>query len=248
MKISIVIFAILAQISAIKFGYLLENSENVLNEKFVAFGSIPAALNDADKQTMSNDLNRFYRYYQKDKERTSIPQMPATFTVTLFEQATLPDGNLQVALKGDLSNFLALFRMNMFNSLQSPNPWSSVHFYSDPIVIMSREALARCPYEIHVKLLRAAFDTIDIVPNNYLEIVEPPRTFSQIANDPNMHPNSAEIYDFEDEDDDSRYTVLEFFPSTGSLQYPLVDPAKSKRTIKPKNHRKSRCVEFCSIS
>lgn len=244
LKLSLLVLHLFTQISSKKFGYLLFDEGNVLNEKFVAFGSLPEDTDENDLLIISDNLNRFYRYHRIDKQRYQDPNA-IKFSVNLFQQATLPDGSYQVALKGELSNFLALFRLTMMNAIGSSDVWKTVKFYSDPIIIMKKEAFKRAPTEIRVTLIRAAFDNFDVVPNNDLQVFDHKRTMSQAATKLNGDVDLSDLLEFKE--DDSRYTVLEFHSSTGSLQNPLFDTPPKKTFIKPKTFKRSNCCNSCII-
>lgn len=231
MNLIVILFAILGQILAVQFGFLLTSTqnENGLDGQFVAFGSIPEGTSETDMQSISDDMNQYYRCSRRGRNNSA-----ATFAVTLVKQATQPGGNLEIALKGSLSNFSILFRCSICNCISKSVIWDSVRFYSDPIIIMSPESFAKCPEQISLTLLRAAFDKVDIISG--VKVPTPTRTFSQLIPEKGPHPDNLELSNF-DEDDDNRYITLEFYP----LQFPLVNP---KRALKPKS---SRCG-CCAIS
>lgn len=223
-----------------KFGFLLQDEGNVLNEKFVAFGSIPESTEEQHLTEISDRLNRFYRYNRRDKlKKHEIESLK--FTVSLFKQAILPDGSYQVAVKGELTGFLALFALTMKNLIDPTEIWDKVNFYSDPIVIMTRQSYLYAPAEFKVTLLRAAFDHVDIVPNNDLIEYNHKRTMSEVAREKLLEAH--DLIEFGNEED--RYTILEFSPSTGSLQNPLVEPSPY---TKQKTRKRLNCgCDSCNI-
>lgn len=249
-------------IYSIKFGFLLDDEMNVFNEKFVAFGSLPADVTGEQMIAVSNNLNNFYRYERKARTKKSIsesrssgPGSPLKFQVTLLKQTLLEDGNYQVSLTGELSNFLALFRFTMINALQVSDIWKSANFYWDPIVIMSPESFEKAPKDLKVTLLRAAFDNFDTVVHNNLRLIEPgkARTFADLAIDFDY----VKFNDFNEDEEDSeeedkgRFTVFDFFSSTGSLRDPAADsPPKNSLKSKFLNRKKKKfnCCSRCTIS
>ena len=241
--ISLLLLQLFNQISAVKFGFFLSDEGGVLNKKFVAFGSIPESTDEQYRIDISDSLNRFYHYHRKGKQGIDLLNS-IKFNVNLFKQTVLADGSYQVALKGELSSFLALFRLSTMNSVQASEAWKTAKFYSDPIVIMKKEDFQKAKHEIRVILIIAAFDNFDIVPNSDLAEFQHQRTMSQAAK-----KDESDVFDFSAyEEDDSRYTVLEFHSSTGSLQNPLFDSSTKKSFVKPKNHKKSTCCSPCTIS
>lgn len=213
--ISIILLQLFVKISTTKFGFLLKDEGNVLNEKFVAFGSIPESTEEHHLTEISDRLNRFYRYNRRDKlKKHEIDSLK--FTVSLFKQAVLPDGNYQVAVKGELTGFLASFALTMKNLIDPSGIWDKVNFYSDPIVIMTRKSYLNAPVEFKVTLLRAAFDHVDFVPNNDLIEYNHKRTMSEVAREKLLEAD--DLIEFETDEE------LEFYPSTDSLQDPLVEP------------------------
>lgn len=236
--ISIILLQIFTQISAIKFGFFVYDEENILNEKFVAFGSIPRSAGEKHLTEISDSLNRFYHFNREEKHsKQEIESIE--FTVSLFKQAVLLDGSYQVSLKGELSSFLALFCFSMMNAVDSPEIWNKATFYSVPIAIMKERNYLNAPTEFKVTLLRAAFDNFDIVPNEDLIEYDQKKTMSEAARE-----KGFDIFDPTNFDsDDDRYTLLEFYPSTCSLQNPLIDYSM---LIKPKTHKRLNCYS-CNI-
>ena len=242
--ISLILLQFFAQISTIKFGFLLNDDGDILNEKFVAFGSIPKSTDEKDLTEISDSLNfRLYHYNRMEKQKNHEIES-VKFTVSLFKQAILPDGSYQVALKGELSSFMALFLFSIINAIEPSEIWKKATFYSDPIVIMKRRNYLNAPNTLKVTLLRAAFDNFDIIPNEDLIEYDHKRTMSEAAREKGFDifdPNPIDDNNIEEEED--RFTVLEFYPSISSLQNPLFDPSKS---IKPKTRKRLNCGS-CNI-
>ena len=233
--ISLILLQFFAQISTIKFGFLLNDDGDILNEKFVAFGSIPKSTDEKDLTEISDSLNfRLYHYNRMEKQKNHEIES-VKFTVSLFKQAILPDGSYQVALKGELSSFMALFLFSIINAIEPSEIWKKATFYSDPIVIMKRRNYLNAPNTLKVTLLRAAFDNFDIVE------YDDKRTKSEAAREKGL-----DIFDRIDDDierEEDRFTILEFYPSISSLQNPLFDPSTS---IKPKTRKILNCGS-CNI-
>lgn len=246
----IIVIAEISLVSSVKFGFILRDEEELFVEKFVAFGDLPKEITETEMAQISDKLNKFYRIDRQDRQRKFGIEGIA-YSGTLFEQIRLPNGNHQVALKGELSNLLASFRMTIINAAEPLEIWTRVKFYSDPIASVYGSPFKMTSRDFKVLLIKAAFDKFEIQPNQYLKEIYHPSTLP-------MAPEELSIVDpkeiSSDDDDDSRYTVLEFFSSTGSLRYPLIDsPPKSflrsKFISKRKKGKSGRfCCNSCLIS
>ena len=250
----------------IKFGFLLREDGNIMNQKFVAFGVLPPITSD-QKDTISGDLNKFYRYYQKEKQRDCVDGTDSCtkFRVSVLKQIVVAKKRCQVALTGELSNFLALFRIVIMNAIHSSEVWGSAIFFSDPIVIISENAFRKASNDIKITLICAAFDSLHVFRNQHLKLFEPSRILSAEAQafdyfDYNDFESAAdeqmeyveEEHD-EHEEDEDRFTVIDLFSSTGSSQNSLSDtpPETSLKSklINRKEQRKSlKCCYSCTIS
>lgn len=253
-RLSVILLQFFAQIYAIQFGFLVYDEEDVLNEKFVAFGTIPESADEHHLVEIMDRLNRFYRRNRREKfENKEIETVK--FTVTLFKQEDLPDGRYQVAIKGELSQFLLSFASIMKYLIDPSEIWANVKFYSDPIVVMKRRAYLYAPAELKLTLLRAAFDIVDIVPSSDLIEYdidnEHRRTMSQAAREKRLKVDywgdfKAEVEEEEDEEEkEDRYTIIRFHPYAGtSLENPLIDasPSVRKKTRKRLNCGSCTCT------
>ena len=254
-------------VSPIKFGFIICSEKGIFSENFVAFGELPDDITELEKVIISNNLNKFYRFHRKEKERTRINpedvELKNKFSVELFDQIKLSNGDHQVALKGELSNFLALFRFSMINSINQFQIWERVKFYSDPIINVHEIALKSSSSITNVKvlLIRAAFDNLEILPNNDLKVInhfengDEKHSFSFAsavgrtqADFDAFEEGEDEIDGVDDDDDSSRYTVIDFTTSTDSLQSSLVGGHPRKGMIKSKSFKKGdNCCTPCTI-
>ena len=224
-------------ISSIKFGFILRDEENLFSEKFVAFGVLPKDVTVQERIDISDHMNWFYQHHSNEKQR-SFGVDAKKFSIKLFDQLKLPNGNHQVALKGDLSNFLAHFQFSVINAAEPLPIWQKAKFYSDPIANVYESTLDKYREGVKVLLLRAAFYNFDILPNNDLKLVDRSLTFAD------MNSLSSPVND--DFDDD--FTVIEFYPSSDSLRNSLVDSPRQKSYFKSKCFKRDRSgCSHCTI-
>lgn len=257
----------------IKFGFILNDENNIFIEKFVAFGVMPEDTTEDEQFHVVEEMNRLHRYQRKLKETNnnlnfvsnaasfdqsssfsssssssfSIENNNLFFNVNLFDQIQLPNGNYQVALKGELSTFLAVFRLTVINSAKNypESIWGRVKFYSDPISIVSE--LPNDGDNLRISLFKAALFNFEIRPNEDLKELEHPRSFSKTSD--YSIDDLIELFEIlEFEEDDTRYTILEFHPSTGSLENPLLSDNQNKKINLIKSKRFINDRNCCAIS
>ena len=229
-------------VASVKFGFAIHDELNIFAEKFVAFGILTHDISEEEALKITDNLNRFYRYQRKERQRNSGFE-GMKFSVNIADQIKLTNGNHQVALKGELSIFLAAFRSTMVNAVDSLEIWTRVKFYSDPIASISESTLKKKSLnDVKVFLLQAAFDNPEIVPNADLEEIEHSRSLEQSFDD-------MRLSDFND--DDSRYTIFEFPSPTDSLMNPLLNgPRKTgpeSKSIDKENKSRCYCCNPCII-
>lgn len=237
--ILIIIFALFfKQLSAVThFGFIFYDRVNVFPEKFVAFGTVSVSISSSDKNIVSDDLNRFYRYHQKESAKSLNTSERKPFTVRLQKQTDLPSDKVQVILKGELAEFLALFHLTRNAAKNMPPIWEDIQIFPDPIVIMDKKSFESAPKEVDITLIKAAFKSDEI---NEIEDAK--------LNDSILDPDI--LHDVEDVelrivagfgDDDSLYTILDTHSSIGSLDSPLIrigaNPSERKKS------KKSTCCQ-----
>lgn len=206
--------------STLKFGYDFKISDgSFLKKNFVAFGSVPENTTDLELKLISDELDRFHQNYQ------SAYKDLKEFHVEVIEEILLRNGNHQIALKGDLSSFLAFFAFTIFNTLSKPDIWMKVKFYSDPVIIMSRESFSKYPNGFVIDLLGAGFDKNEIIPTNRLQIMEHPNIGTSDMRHGTISDDSSDLKS-------DHYTLIDLNSLNGSLDYPLLNNQKqSKSTI-----------------
>lgn len=230
----IITLVVISLVSSVKFGFVLKDDEDIFAEKFVAFGVLPTDITQDEMVQISDGLNRFYQADRKSRQKKQ-------YSVTLFEQLRLPNGNYQVALRGELSSFLASLRMTIINVVEPLEIWTRVKFYSDPIASVDERPMVSRACKVF--LLKAAFDKFEIQPHQDLKELYHPQTTAE--------PLAINLEEYDIDYDDGRYTIIEFQSSTGSLRNPLVDtPSKSSLRSKLINNGKSArsCCNSCVVS
>lgn len=139
-------FVSIIQASKLKFGFILVDEDEVLNERFVIFGSTSRSLSLNEKSIINDEMNTFYRFHRKYLQQQGLKGR-LTISTKLESRGTLPNGNLLIALKGEMSEFLKFLRYSLLNVFGVADIWKEVKFYSDPVLILSREDFMKCDKE-----------------------------------------------------------------------------------------------------
>ena len=240
--IFILLFILFDQTLATEFGFLFYDCGNVFPETFVAFGTASDHITSSDRTIVSNELNRFYRYHQKEKIKLIPSHSNNTnripFKVHLRKKLELSTDKVQVALKGELSEFLALFHTVLKASSNIDPVWRKVSIYPDPIVIMSKASFERAPIEIQVTLTKAAFKSTETIEQEESKIIEESKLNLDEFPDANITETELKIVT-EFENDNSFFTIVRSNSSTGSLNSPLIR-SRSNPSYR-KNSKNTRC-------
>lgn len=140
------------KVFALQFGFTLKNTDfSLLNQRFIAFGTIPQGTSSKFQSEMRDFMNTYLQEELRKREFEGIDRQ--SFIAEPQIMTAMRDGRTLLGLKGELSTFLKLFRYSAkrIGTINKATLKNAV-FFSEPIVILSLNEAGKFTRDFEVTL------------------------------------------------------------------------------------------------
>ena len=149
----ILLLAFISLVKCFQFGFYANDDKGELNNRFVAFGTLPDNKYSKIKTEVIDQLNLFFQEEMRNRSSNGVEKF--SFSIENPDNSSpLSDGRSLLFLKGELSNFSSLLRHSCNKISQTKSYWCHAKFFSDPIIILNFGELGKFSESFKLTLIK----------------------------------------------------------------------------------------------